>query len=37
MKKRRLSEEKMVAILQEAERSKVAEVAKRYGISEVII
>jgi putative transposase len=37
MKKGRFSEEKMVAILQEAERSTVAKVAKRYGVSEVTI
>lgn len=37
MKKGRFSEEKMVAILQEAERSSVGEVAKKYGVSEVTI
>jgi len=37
MKKGRFSEEKMVAILQEAEQSTVAEVAKKYGVSEASI
>jgi putative transposase len=37
MKKRRFSEEKMVAILQEVERSTVADVAKKYAVSEASI
>ena len=34
MKKGRFSEEKMVGMLREADRSSVAEVAKRHGVSE---
>lgn len=34
MKKTRFTDEKMVLILQEADRSSVAAVAKKYGISE---
>jgi putative transposase len=34
MKKGRFSEEQMVAMLREAERSSVAEVAKKHGVSE---
>lgn len=34
MKKARFTDEKMVLILQEADRSSVAAVAKKYGVSE---
>ena len=34
MKKGRFSEEKMVLMLQEADRTSVAAVAKKYGVSE---
>jgi transposase-like protein len=34
MKKGRFTDEKMVLILQEADRSSVAAVAKKYGVSE---
>ena len=34
MKKARFTEEKMVLILQEADRTSVAAVAKKYGVSE---
>ena len=37
MKKGRFSEEQMVAILREADRSPVAQVAKKHGISEQTI
>ena len=37
MKKSRFSEEQMVKILREADRSPVPEVAKRYGISDQTI
>ena len=37
MRKGRFSEEKMVAIIREADRDPVAAVAKRYGISEQTI
>ena len=37
MKKSRFSEEQMVKILREADRSPVPEVAKRYGVSDKTI
>jgi len=37
MKKSRFSEEKMVKILREADRSPVTQVAKKYGVSEQTI
>jgi transposase-like protein len=37
MKKTRFSEEQMVKILREADKSPVAEIAKKHGISEVTI
>ena len=37
MRKGRYSEEQMVKILREADRTPVAEVAKRYGVSEQTI
>jgi len=37
MKKGRFSEEQMVGILREADRSQVAQVAKKHGISEQTI
>ena len=37
MKKTRFSEETMVKILREADQAPVAEVAKKYGISDVTI
>ena len=37
MKKTRFSEEKMVKILREADKSPAAQVAKRYGVSEQTI
>ena len=37
MKKTRFSEEQMVKILREADKSPVSEVAKRHGISDVTI
>jgi putative transposase len=37
MKKTRFSEEQMVKILREADKSPVSEVAKKHGVSEVTI
>jgi putative transposase len=37
MKKTRFSEEQMVKILREADKSPVSEVAKRHGVSDVTI
>jgi len=37
MKKTRFSEEQMVKMLREADKSSVAEVAKRHGVSDVTI
>lgn len=37
MKKGKFSEEKMVAILQEAERTSVADVSRKYAVSEASI
>lgn len=37
MKKTRLTEEQMVKILRQADKSPVAEVAKKHGVSEVAI
>jgi putative transposase len=37
MKKTRFSEEQMVKILREADRSPVSEVAKKHGVSDVTI